>query len=74
MKYRILALFIGLLILVVAMRFYSKTVAEKESLWRNLSDTQYSNLAQCLDYAQEVPDLMKKCEEIEKTVVKTLRR
>ena len=61
------------ILVVVAMLMLIGTVwscgeSAKESQWKKLSDNQYSNLAQCLDYAKEVPGLVKDCEEMEEKV------
>ncbi len=71
MHYRILEL-VTMLMLVVSVWSCSEYEAEKERLWNKLSDNQYANLTQCLDYAKEVPGLVEKCREMEETVNKTV--
>ncbi len=46
-------------------------VTEKERLWKKVSGDQYSTFAECVDYAQGVPDHMENCMEIEETVNQT---
>ncbi len=38
MKYRILVLFLGLLVLVMAILFYSEYATEREHVWKKLSE------------------------------------
>ncbi len=74
MRDRIFVAFIVLVGLVMAIWFYNDrmtAVTEQERLWMKISGDQYSTLAECLDYAQGVQDLMESCREIEETVNQT---
>ena len=70
MQYRVLMMFIVLLVLAVVAWFYTERVAEKERLWKEVSGDQYSTLDECLDYAHGVPGLLASCMQMEERVDK----
>ncbi len=70
MQYRILVLYIVMVVLAVAGWFYTERMAEKERLWMKISGDQYSTLDACFDYANGVPGLMEICMETEERVDK----
>ncbi len=70
MQYRILVLYIVMVVLAVAGWFYTERVAEEERLWMKISGDQYSTLDECFDYAHGVPGLMEICMETEERVDK----
>jgi len=70
MRHQILLASIVIVVIAVSAWLYFEHGIEKERLWKKLSGDQFSTLAECLDYAQGVQDLMESCREIEETVNK----
>ena len=60
---RILVAFILIVVLAVAVWFYTERVAEKERMGKKVSGERYSTFDECIDYAKGVSDQMEKCRE-----------